>query len=94
MFVLHIELKTRPGLHTVLKKTYLEEFKPAISVQPGFKAVQLLHANDSEENYRLCLSFEDQASQQKWVATDLHQKVWPAVADQCDSFSVQGFTSL
>jgi heme-degrading monooxygenase HmoA len=94
MFVLHIELKTKPGLQQSLEKIYLDKFYPAISVQEGFNAAQLLRSNDDDTNYRLCLAFDRQASQQKWVATDLHQEVWPAIADQCADFSVLRFSTV
>jgi heme-degrading monooxygenase HmoA len=94
MFVLHIELKTKPGLQQSFEKTYLEKFYPAISAQEGFNAAQLLHSNDHDTNYPLCLAFDLQASQQKWVTTDLYQEVWPALADQSADFSVQGFSTV
>jgi len=94
MFVLHIELKVKPELRQVLEKTYLEKFRPAISSQEGFNAVQLLHSKENDANYRLCLAFDQQAAQQKWVATDLHQEVWPAIAEQCIEFSVQGYSTV
>ena len=94
MFVLHIELKVKPGLQQALEKTYLGKFRPAISAQEGFNAVQLLHSKEDDANYRLCLTFDQQGSQQKWVATDLHQEVWPAIADQCAEFSVQGYSTV
>ena len=94
MFVLHIELKVKPGLQQSLEKTYLEKFRPAISAQEGFNAVQLLHSKEDDANYRLCLTFDQQGSQQKWVATDLHQGVWPAIADQCAEFSVQRYGTV
>jgi heme-degrading monooxygenase HmoA len=94
MFVLHIELKVNPGMQQALEKIFLERFRPAISVQDGFNAAQLLRSNDDNANYRLSLAFEHQASQQKWVATELHQEVWPAISDQCSEFSVQGYTAV
>jgi heme-degrading monooxygenase HmoA len=94
MFVLHIELKAKPGLQQSLEKTYLKKFHPAISAQEGFNAAQLLRSTDHDTNYRLCLAFDRQASQQQWVATDLHQEVWPAIADQCAEFSVQGYSAV
>jgi heme-degrading monooxygenase HmoA len=94
MFVLHIELKVKPGLQQALERTYVERFRPAISAQEGFSAVQLLRSNDNDESYRLSLAFDRQASQQKWVATELHQEVWPLVAGQCAEFSVQGYSTV
>jgi heme-degrading monooxygenase HmoA len=94
MFVLHIELKVKPGMKQTLETTYLERFRPAISAQEGFKDVQLLHPNDNDENYRLTIAFDRQALQQKWVATDLHQEVWSALANQCSEFSVQAYNTV
>jgi heme-degrading monooxygenase HmoA len=94
MFVLHIEVRVKPGLKQSLEKTYLEKFRPAISAQEGFNAVTLLNSKEDDAKYRLCLTFDQQESQQKWVATDLHQEVWPAIADQCVEFSVQGYSTV
>jgi hypothetical protein len=42
----------------------------------------------------LCLSFDKRDSQQKWVATDLHQQVWPLVEDLCENYTVSGYTAI
>ena len=94
MFVLHIELKVKPDSQPGLDKIFAERFYPAISAQQGFIAAQLLRSNDNETSYRLCLSFDRQASQQKWVATDLHQEVWPPVERLCENFAVSGYSAI
>jgi heme-degrading monooxygenase HmoA len=94
MFVLHIELTVEHDQQKGVEKSYLEDFRPAISVQEGFEAVELLRSNEDETSYRLCLTFDRQTSQQKWVATDLHQKVWPAIECQCVKFSVGGYSAV
>ena len=94
MFVLHVELKVKSGSQADLEKTFVERFYPAISEQNGFVAAQLLRLNDDDTICRLCLSFDQRASQQKWVATDLHQQVWPLVEDLCENYAVSGYTSI
>lgn len=94
MFVLHVELTLKPGSQSGLEKTFTDRFYPAISAQGGFIAAQLLRSNDTETSYRLCLSFDQQASQQKWVATDLHQEVWPLVENLCERYTVAGYTAV
>jgi heme-degrading monooxygenase HmoA len=94
MFVLHVELKVKSGAQADLEKIFIERFYPAISKQGGFLAAQLLHSTDGDSNYRLCLSFDEQDSQQKWVATDLHQQVWPLVEDLCENYVVSGYTAI
>lgn len=93
MFALHVELAVKSGSESALERTFVERFVPAISVQDGFAAAQLLRSNDIQTNYRLCLSFDHQASQQKWVATDLHQEVWPLIESLCEKgYTVAGYT--
>jgi heme-degrading monooxygenase HmoA len=94
MFVLHVELKVKSGAQADLEKIFLERFYPAISEQNGFLTAQLLHSTDDDGNYRLCLSFDERDSQQKWVATDLHQQVWPLVEDLCENYVVSGYTAI
>jgi heme-degrading monooxygenase HmoA len=94
MFVLHIELKVKSDSQANVEKTFLERFYPAISAQGGFIDAQLLRSSDTDTDYRLCLSFDRQGSQQKWVATDLHQEVWPLVEGLCESCSVAGYTAV
>jgi heme-degrading monooxygenase HmoA len=94
MFVLHVELTLKPGLQRDLEKTFKERFYPAISIQDGFIAAQLLRSNETDTNYRLCLSFDRQASQQTWVATNLHQDIWPLVENLCESYTVAGYTAI
>jgi heme-degrading monooxygenase HmoA len=94
MFVLHIELKVKPGQPQALEKTYAASFCPAISAQEGFQAVQLLRSNGDDTDYRLCLTFDRQVSQQKWVATDLHQQVWSLVENLCAKYSVKGYSTV
>lgn len=94
MFLLHVELKVNPEICQALENVYLKTFRPAISVQEGFCAVQLLHSTEEEMNYCLSLSFDSQASQKKWVASDLHQQVWPQIESRCVEFSVKYYTSV
>ena len=67
-------------------KTFRETFRPAAAKQPGFIEVHMLklrttvmgkHPGDA--NYRFVLTFESEELRQKWIATDIHQEVWPAM---------------
>lgn len=94
MFVLHVELKVKPGLQQALEKTYREVFVPAISPQPGFQSANLLRPVEDGADYRLTLAFDDQSLQQAWVATDVHQQIWPQVESQCVGFSAIGYNTV
>jgi len=94
MFVLHVDLKARMDSTRKLENNYREVFQPAISSQPGFDRVQLLQSNTDQNSYRLVIAFKDEPSQKKWVATDLHQEVWPKMEENFSSFEVETFHNV
>jgi heme-degrading monooxygenase HmoA len=94
MFVLHVDLTIEPASWEALEKTYHEVFEPAISSQEGFSAVSLLRPSGDEKDYRLSIAFDRQASQQKWIASELHQQVWPQMEHRCTSFSVKTYNTV
>jgi heme-degrading monooxygenase HmoA len=94
MFVLFVDMKLKPGAEQALKKTYTENFRPAISAQEGFRGVELLRPNKDGDDWRLRLAFETHELQKKWVALDLHQVVWPQMEHHFADYSVNDYTSV
>jgi len=98
MFVLFVDMQVKPGVQQGLEKTYAEIFRPAISRQQGFRSVELLRlnkdSNGDEGEYRLLIAFVEHALQKKWVASDLHQEVWPQIEGFCAKYSVKDYTSV
>jgi heme-degrading monooxygenase HmoA len=94
MFVLHVDLHVKPDAEPELEKIYIETFRPAISRQEGFCAVNLLRSRDEQYGYVLSIGFEDQTLQQKWVATDLHQRVWPLMESRCADYSLKLYDAV
>jgi heme-degrading monooxygenase HmoA len=94
MFVLFVDIKIKPGSEQALEKTYIEIFRPAISRQEGFRAVELLRSNKDSGEYRLSLAFETHPLQKKWVATDLHQEVWSQMESHSADYAVKHYTSV
>ena len=94
MFVLHVDLKVHSDSCLSLEKTFGELFRPAISSQPGFENVLLLNSLESQNDYRLVIAFQDETSQKRWVATSLHQEVWPRMEASCSSYRVESFNTV
>jgi heme-degrading monooxygenase HmoA len=98
MFVLFVDMKVKPGSLQALEKAYIEVFRPAITRQEGFRAVELLRPNQEGNQdggeYRLSIAFESHPLQKKWVATDLHQKVWAQIESHLSECSVKDYTSI
>ena len=93
MFVLFAGLEVKAGQEQALAKVYAGPFTAAISTQEGFRHVSLLRPNDGGD-YMLTIAFDSQALQQKWVATDLHQQVWPLMEGHLEGFSVKTYTTV
>jgi heme-degrading monooxygenase HmoA len=92
MFVIHVGMAVRAGHEQPLEKDYSGSFKEAISAQEGFSGVSLLRPNDGGE-YLLSIVFENQALQQKWVATELHGQVWPMMENHLAGYTVKTYTA-
>ena len=94
MVALHVELQLKPGTGPALEKTFGEVFRPAISAQPGFSRVALLRSTSEADSYRLNIEFQTEEFRLNWVATDLHQQVWPKIEAHCASYAVKNFTAV
>jgi heme-degrading monooxygenase HmoA len=94
MFVLHVEMKVKPGLQQTLEDIYLASFNPAITRQEGFRGVHLLRPVEDGNDYRLSIAFENQTSQQKWVATEAQRKLWSQMENQCVNCSVKHYRTV
>lgn len=93
MFVLHVTIKMKPHQEEDTHKVFSGPFKAAISAQPGFESVQLLMPQDGGD-YVLVIAFENQAMQQKWVATDIHTQVWSQMQATFDGYSVKAYNTI
>lgn len=94
MVALHVNLQTKPGAGAALEKAFREVFRPAISAQEGFVDVALLKSRTEADKYCLAIRFASEPLRLKWVATDLHQQVWPALEAQCAGYDVANFEAV
>ncbi len=83
---LHVDLTVDPAKEREMLKNFETIFRPAASKQPGYIDVKLLKLRSTLMgkapagiNYRFALTFQSEELRQKWVASDVHQKVWPTI---------------
>jgi heme-degrading monooxygenase HmoA len=83
---LHLDATVDLAREKEMLKYFRESFRPAASKQQGFIEVNMLKLRSTvmgtapgDANYRFVLLFESEELRQKWVATDIHQQVWPAM---------------
>ena len=91
MDILHVDLHVRPNASQALEKTFRDVFRPAISAQEGFMEVGLLPSRSQADHYRLVIKFASEPLRLKWVATELHQQVWPALEGHCLDYGAESF---
>jgi len=91
--VLHVELQVKEGAAAALLAVYRSTFRPAISRQEGFLAVRLLRPVEAP-NHRLLIEFSDEEQRLRWVASDLHQQVWPQIEAHCSGYTPNLFEEV
>ena len=85
---LHLDLEVDPLREKEMVDKYRDVFKPAIGTQPGCLDVRMLRLRQTltgkgpgDLKYRLVISFDSEENRRRWVATDEHQRVWPAISN-------------
>lgn len=78
-----VSLRVRAGAEDKLVADFTGTFRPAISAQPGFQRVALLRPPPGQP-WLLDIRFTDEPSRLAWVATPLHQEVWPRLEASCE----------
>lgn len=81
---LHVDLAVDPKKEKDMHRIFETNFKPAAAKQPGYIDVKMLKLRSAVMgkapegvNYRFSLVFQSEELRQKWIATPIHQKVWP-----------------
>jgi heme-degrading monooxygenase HmoA len=91
--VLHVELEVKAGAAAALAADYRSSFRPAVSGQEGFRAVRLLRPVDAP-HHRLVIEFAEEQQRLRWVASDLHQEVWPRIEAHCERYTPNLFQEV
>jgi heme-degrading monooxygenase HmoA len=95
---LHLDMAVDPAREKEMLKNFETIFRPAASKQPGYIDVKILKLTSTLQgkapagvNYRFVLTYQSEALRQKWIATDVHQKVWPTIEN---TLSTKNYTVL
>jgi len=94
MVVLHVDFHVREGASPAIEKTFREVFRPAISAQEGFVDVALLKSRSQGDHYCLVIKFTSEPLREKWVATEVHQRVWPQMEAHCTGYEAEVFDAV
>jgi len=83
---LHVDLTVDPAREREMLKNFHGTFKPAAAKMPGYVDVTICKLRSAlmgkapdGVNYRFVLTYQSEELRQKWVASDVHQRVWPTI---------------
>jgi antibiotic biosynthesis monooxygenase (ABM) superfamily enzyme len=89
---LNVDLAVDPAKENEMLHLFHGEFRAAAAKQPGFIDAQMLKlrtalqgAAPPSANYRFVLRFKSEEQRQAWVASSLHQKLWPRMEQSLTS---------
>ncbi len=89
---LHLDLSVDLAKEQEMLHNFKTIFRPAASKQPGYIDVQMLKLRSAIQgkapeagNYRFVLTFVSEELRQKWIASAIHQKVWPTIENTLKS---------
>jgi hypothetical protein len=90
--VLHVDLAIDPAKEREMLHNFHTIFKPAATNFQGYVDVKMCKlrsaiqgAPPSGVNYRFQLTYQSEELRQKWVASEMHQKVWPTIENMLKS---------
>jgi heme-degrading monooxygenase HmoA len=90
---LHIWMTAKNGHADALAKTFTEVFYPAVSSMPGFRSALLMRKPSTGE-FTVRLSFDTEDQRMEWVASDKHQRAWPALSSHSQKTDYDGFAVI
>ena len=96
--VLYCDLSVDPSREQEMLRNFHTTFKPAAEKFPGYIDVKILKlrtvytgAVPAGVNYRFQLTYESEDLRQKWIKSEVHQKVWPTVEN---TLSTKNYSTL
>lgn len=87
---LHIWMTAKSGHAESLQETFEKLFYPAVSSMPGFRSALLMRKPKTDE-FTVRLSFDTEEQRMQWVASDKHQRAWPALSAHSQKTDFDGF---
>ena len=79
----HVDMSVDPAKEKEMLQHFEKDFKPAAKKFPGYIDVKIIKLRSAfvgkapaGMNYRFVLTYQSEELRQKWIASEIHQKVW------------------
>jgi antibiotic biosynthesis monooxygenase (ABM) superfamily enzyme len=83
MIQVHVDMSVDLAKEAEMLRDFQNDFRPAAARFPGYIDVKIVKLRKAFVgrvpegiNYRFVLRYESEELRQKWIASDIHQKVW------------------
>ena len=73
----HVTFNVFPEKKEQFEKMFLEYYRPAMAVMPGFVKVDLLCQSDQKSQYQMVIRFESLEAAADWRNSEAHQSLQP-----------------
>ncbi|MCC6540161.1 MAG: hypothetical protein IT162_21615 [Bryobacterales bacterium] len=80
---IHVDLNVDPAKEKQMLQHFEKDFKPAAAAFQGYVDVKIIKLRKTVAgkapagvNYRFVLQYRSEELRQKWIASDIHQRVW------------------
>lgn len=79
----HLDMSVDPAKEKEMLQHFEKDFKPAAAKFQGYIDVKIVKLRSAVQgkapeglNYRFVLTYQSEELRQKWIASDVHQRVW------------------
>lgn len=75
----HVTFNVYPDKKEEFEKLFVEDYRPAMAVMPGFVRVDLLCMLDQPSQYQMVIRFENSETAAGWRSSTAHQLLQPKI---------------
>lgn len=75
----HVTFNVYPDKVEQFEKFFVEYYRPAMAVMPGFIKVDLLCQQDQSKQYQMIIRFESMEAAAGWRNSDAHKALQPKI---------------
>jgi heme-degrading monooxygenase HmoA len=94
MIVRQVSFKVSIEKQAEFLSFWRDEYREAMSRQPGFVAARLLKATDSDDDLQITLEFASEEQAAAWRASPEHKRLGPKLKEYAPALTVKALVPL
>ena len=75
----HVTFDVLPDKAHDFEKLFVEQYRPAMAVMPGYIKVELLREQENPSKYQMVIRFQSLETAAAWRSSDAHQALQPKI---------------